>query len=229
MTKENTLIEVKNLYVSYGNQVVLRDVNLKVSPGDYIGIIGPNGAGKSTLQKAILSLVRKDSGEISYSKDLKISYLPQLNVRPGQFPAKVSEVINSGFVGTKFSRNQRRKRIADTVKDLGLEKYTSKLIGSLSGGELQRVLLARSIVSSPNLLLLDEPTSALDPGIREQFYILLGEINKEKDTAILVISHDQDTICCHAKHIMDIDVSVKFFGNVHQFTQYRRGVIHEHN
>ena len=160
------LIELKHITAGYGNKTVLKDVSLTVGVQDFLGIIGPNGGGKTTLLKVILGLLRPKSGEILYYRDgkevseLKIGYLPQLNHIDKKFPISVSEVVASGLASEKprFKRLnlEQLERVEEVLEQMGLESLKKRPIGELSGGQLQRVLLGRSIVSRPQVLILDE-------------------------------------------------------------------------
>ncbi|MDO4799329.1 MAG: ATP-binding cassette domain-containing protein [Bacillota bacterium] len=230
MSSKTPLLRVSHLAVRYAHCQVLDDVSFVVEPEDYIGIIGPNGAGKSTLEKAILGLIPIDKGVVEFAPGTVVSYLPQL--LPGEnagFPAKVREIIGTGFLGQRVSQAERRRRIDSLIDRLEIGALQRKLIGELSGGQLQRVLLARALVRKPDLLFLDEPTSALDAQVRETFYRLIDDINRSEKTAIVLISHDQNRICCHAKKILDLDGRVKFFGDIAAFDRYKKETQHVHD
>ena len=203
------LIEIKNITASYGTKNVLTDVSLNVWKNDFLGIIGPNGGGKTTLMKIILRLMKPVSGEIVFYENgqtvpaLKIGYLPQINPIDKNFPINVFEVVSSGLTGEKPRfRNftpEQQARIHRLIQQMGLEPFAGRAIGELSGGQLQRALLARAIVSHPQLLILDEPNTYVDKMFESQFYELLGEINK--DTAIILVSHDIGTLLPIVKNV----------------------------
>ena len=174
------LIEIKDVTAGYGNKTVLKDVSLDVLEGDFLGIIGPNGGGKTTLLKVILGLLQPNSGTIRFYQDgkqvpfLRIGYLPQLNNIDKKFPITVRDVISSGLASEKRwirgFNDQQQKRIDEVVAQMGLEELVKRPIGELSGGQLQRVLLGRSIVSDPQVLILDEPNSYVDKRFESHFY-----------------------------------------------------------
>ena len=212
------LIELKHITAGYGNKTVLKDVSLTVGVQDFLGIIGPNGGGKTTLLKVILGLLRPKSGEILYYRDgkevseLKIGYLPQLNHIDKKFPISVSEVVASGLASEKprFKRLnlEQLERVEEVLEQMGLESLKKRPIGELSGGPLQRVLLGRSSVSRPQVLILDEPNSYVDKRFESHFYQLLETINKE--SAIILVSHDIGTVLAMVKNIACVNETLHY-------------------
>ena len=177
------LIDIDHVTAAYGNKTVLRDISLTIWKDDFLGIIGPNGGGKTTLLKVILGLLPPVSGVIRFYEDgrivpsLRIGYLPQLNNIDKKFPISVREVVTSGLASEKplfrsYSASQKQ-RVEEVLGKMGLEDLANRAIGELSGGQLQRVLLGRSIVSRPQVLILDEPNSYVDKRFESHFYKLL--------------------------------------------------------
>lgn len=216
------LIELKNITAGYGNKTVLRDVSLTVWKDDFLGIIGPNGGGKTTLLKVILGLLPPQSGSVCFYRDgkqvpsLKIGYLPQLNNIDKKFPISVREVITSGLAAEKplfrsFTPAQK-DRVEEVIRKMGLEDLSGRAIGELSGGQLQRVLLGRSIVSRPQVLILDEPNSYVDKRFESRFYKLLEEINRE--SAIILVSHDIGTVLAMVKNIACVNETLHYHPGV---------------
>jgi len=214
----NKLITLRGITAGYGEKVVLKNVDLDIWQNDFLGIIGPNGGGKTTLLKVILGLLPPSSGDISfYHQDkevqsLKIGYLPQMNLIDKKFPISVREVISSGLSSEKplfkgFNKKQN-ERIEEVITQMGLTDLTDRPIGELSGGQLQRVLLGRSIVSRPELLILDEPNSYVDKRFESLFYELLRDINKE--SAVILVSHDMGTILPMVKNIACVNESLHY-------------------
>ena len=155
------LIEIKNVTAIYDIKTVLNSVSLDVWENDFLGIIGPNGGGKTTLLKIILGLMKPTSGDVLFFRDgknvpkLKIGYLPQINPIDKRFPISVFEVILSGLAGEKLLFEnftvQQKERVKELIIKIGLEEFSKRAIGELSGGQLQRTLLARAIVSRPQI------------------------------------------------------------------------------
>ena len=213
------LIELKEVTAGYDDKVVLRDVSLDVWRDDFLGIIGPNGGGKTTLLKVILGLLPPSAGTIrrfgakgEEVSSLRIGYLPQMSLIDRKFPISVREVVASGLAAEKplfrsFSREQEA-RIEEVIARMGLEELARRPIGELSGGQLQRVLLGRSIVSRPSLLILDEPNSYVDKRFESRFYQLLGEINHE--SAIILVSHDIGTVLSMVKNIACVNETLHY-------------------
>lgn len=214
----NKRIEIEHLTAGYPGKKVLDDVCLNVWENDFLGIIGPNGGGKTTLLKVILGLLRPEKGEIRFFQEgqpvpaLKIGYLPQTHLIDRKFPISVWEVISSGLSSEKplfrgFNASQQ-ERIEGVIEQMGLEGLDHRPIGELSGGQLQRVLLGRAIVSRPELLILDEPSSYVDKRFETRFYELLHEINKE--TAVILVSHDLGTILPLVKNIACVNETLHY-------------------
>lgn len=223
-------LEVEKLCVNYQGAEVLSRIDLKISPGEYVGIVGPNGSGKTTLVRAVLGLVLLSAGKVllfgknqpEFKDWKKVGYLPQRITHLDQrFPANVEEVVSAGLIASrpfpKELKSSDRDRVVEMLKELGISELRTRMIGRLSGGQQQRVLLARALVHDPELLFLDEPTTALDPATREAFYSLLQKINREKKTTILFVSHDPATMGKYASKLLYLDKKVVFFGSFDDF------------
>ena len=206
---KNPIISIKDLQVSYDGKTVLKEVNLNVYERDFLGIIGPNGGGKTTLVKTILGLLKPDKGTITFLKDGKevpeitMGYLPQYNTIDKKFPISIYEVILSGLNKQKtlwhrYSQAQH-EQAEQVIARMGLEGLEDRAIGELSGGQLQRALLGRAIISNPDVVILDEPSTYIDKRFEAKLYSLLEEINKER--AIILVSHDIGTVLQNVKSI----------------------------
>ena len=203
------IIKIEQLAAGYDQKQVLNDVNLTVYDDDYLGIIGPNGGGKTTLMRLILGLMKPTEGHVRYFKngeevkEITMGYLPQYNDLDKQFPISVYEVVLSGLSKQKklFSRYSKaqRQQALDTIEKMQLTDLKDRHIGALSGGQLQRVLLARAIVSKPDVVILDEPNTYIDRRFQKQMYEMLEQINKE--CAIIIVSHDIAEVLNNVKHI----------------------------
>lgn len=206
------IIEIKNLSAGYDGRTVLHDVNLTVYERDFLGIIGPNGGGKTTLIKCILGLLKPTKGEIVFASRPSLGYLPQYNSIDRKFPISVEEVILSGLsiqkpLASRFTPEEREKG-RQTIAHMGLEGLEHRSIGALSGGQLQRALLGRAVISSPTALILDEPSTYIDKRFEARLYELLAEINKE--CAIILVSHDIGTVLQQVKSIACVNETLDY-------------------
>lgn len=228
----NSLIEITDLKASYDGRTVLNRVNLTVYEKDFLGIIGPNGGGKTTLVKCILGLHKPDRGNIQFFKDgekkrnIRMGYLPQYNSIDRKFPISVYEVILSGLSEQKslFRRynSTHHEQVRYTLSQMGLEGLEKQAIDQLSGGQLQRVLLGRALVSNPDVIILDEPDTYIDQRFESKLYSLLEEINQER--AIMLVSHDIGTVLKSAKTIACVNETVHY----HPHTEIPTGWLEEH-
>jgi len=191
---ENAL-NITNLTAKYGKNIALQDVNMSVCKGEFLAVIGPNGGGKSTLLKAILGLISYEGKIDTFgeNKTRDIGYVPQISLAEKKFPISVLEVVLTGFHKKtlnpffKYSLPQK-KHAMETLERLGIEKLADRQIDELSGGEFQKTLLSRALISKPKILLLDEPTANIDPSSAKAIYALLKELNKT--ITIVMATHD---------------------------------------
>ncbi|HNZ26496.1 MAG TPA: metal ABC transporter ATP-binding protein [Spirochaetota bacterium] len=213
-------IEVRNLSVKYQNAIILNNINFTVDKGDYIAVVGPNGSGKTTLIKTLLALIEKSEGKIEFSTK-KIGYLQQkISIADSNFPSNVREIIRSGLLINKKSKiysSIDNEKVDSIIEKLGIEDIKYKLIGKLSGGQIQKALLARAIISDPDILILDEPTTALDPNSRDFFYNYIKELNEKENKTIILVSHDIGAVGKFAKKILYLDRVVIFYGTFSEF------------
>lgn len=219
------LVELHDVSVRYNNGVLaLEHITLDVNNKDLIALIGPNGAGKSTLLKVILGLVKPTSGSVKLfgsqdlTKNLKyVGYVPQsAQARDSNIPFSVFETVLLGrtpkaglfhHIGKKD-----RKKVEEVLKLFGLFDLKDRRIGQLSGGQAQRVFLAKAMVAEPKLLLLDEPTSGVDSASKKEFYQILERLNKENDITVILCSHDISAITKLANRVLCINRSQFFCG-----------------
>ena len=214
----NGVIKLSNIYVNYGKQNVLENINFQVNELDFIGIIGPNGAGKSTLLKTLLGLITPKSGQISImnypvSQGRKyIGYVPQVLEFDRAFPILVEDVVRMGRLSKSHlfkSYNRKDEEIVThCLEQVGMIKLRNRPIGELSGGERQRVYIARALASQPSILLLDEPTANIDSKIQNNIYELLKELNEY--ITILLISHDLAAISTYVKTIACVNRTLHY-------------------
>ncbi len=209
------LIKCENLSLGYEGKEVVGHLDFSVNTGDYLCIVGENGSGKSTLVKTLLGLLPPLSGRIEWKKEEGgIGYLPQQTAVQRDFPATVEEIVLSGFVGKvgirPFYNKAEKKTAHDKMVRLGIEKTAKKCYRELSGGQQQRVLLCRALCATDSILLLDEPTAGLDPMATKEFYRLIGELNRDGITVIMV-SHDIGAVSEYAGKVLHIGEKL-FFG-----------------
>ncbi len=214
--------EISNLSVSFGKTVVLKDVNLHIHCGELTTLIGPNGAGKTTLFKAIIGEV-PHSGKIVFT-DLetrktirpKIGYVPQMLETDKNAPISVLDlftVSSSSFPAWLGTKKSLAKKALSLLAEVDGEAFINRRIGALSGGELQRVLLALALMHDPEILLLDEPVSGVDSKGLGIFYNLLDNIRTRFDLSVIVISHDHKRIAAHSDRFILLDREILVEGS----------------
>ena len=192
------LLEVKDLTLGYDDENVINNISFSVEKNDFILVIGSNGVGKSTLIKGILGLIKPKSGEINYIDcDKKnVGYMPQETKVDANFPASVMEVVMSGLhanMGFRpFHNKEDKKKALNVLEILKIKDLVKKSFSELSGGQRQKVLLARGLCATNNLLILDEPSNNLDKYSKEEFYTTLKHLNEGHGIAIIMITHDLD-------------------------------------
>ncbi|KYC45357.1 MAG: Cobalamin import ATP-binding protein BtuD [Candidatus Methanofastidiosum methylothiophilum] len=214
------IIKLEKVSFDYGDNRVLEDITLTVYDDDFLGIIGPNGGGKSTLLKLILGLLTPTEGNILlFNKSPQegrkyVGYVPQYTLVDRNFPINVEQVVLSGRIGqTDFLRrySEKDRKIAEKSMDImGIKEIKNTQIGKLSGGQLQRVLIARALSTEPKLLLLDEPTANIDVQAETNFYDFLHGLSEKM--AIILVTHDTGAISSHVKTIGCINKTLHYHG-----------------
>lgn len=220
------LFELKNLSCGYNKDLIIKNLNMKMEDGDFICVVGPNGAGKTTLIKTILGLIKPLKGEVIYH-DLKpsfIGYMPQESKIDSRFPASNMEVVLSGTLNKvkHFYSKEDRERALNNFKLLGISKLKDKSFKDLSGGERQKVLLARSLSATSKLLILDEPSNNLDSKSKKELYKLIEDLN-QKGLSIMMITHDLDHGNLIGNKILSLREDDTFFGSVESFVRRIHG------
>lgn len=227
MSDAKPIVEMKDVDFSYDHKSqALKDIDLTIFEKDFVGVVGPNGGGKSTLLKLMLGFVKPDSGSIKLFSTIpkksthKVGYVPQFANFNGKFPISVEEVVLIGRLGKGFSLFRYSKEDKEKTKKildrLGVGHLKDQDIQSLSGGQLQRVLIARSLVNDPALLILDEPTASVDHEGEEGIFELLAELNK--DLAIVIVSHDVSYISKYVKRVICVNKTLAVHPN-HEFVE----------
>ncbi|WP_053955691.1 metal ABC transporter ATP-binding protein [Inediibacterium massiliense] len=215
------VLKLENVNVFYDQVHALSDICLSVKEKDFLAIIGPNGGGKSTLLKTILGLLKPTSGKIMlYGKRIQenlgmIGYVPQFTKFNKKFPISVEEVVHLGFLKNKNHpfiklKEVNKKKAEDIMKELNIFELRDRQIGQLSGGQLQRVLIARALVVEPKLLLLDEPTASLDANAKTQIHEILQRLNKEM--TIVMVTHDMSAVSTYVKNIACLNQKLFYHG-----------------
>ncbi|MDD2475266.1 MAG: metal ABC transporter ATP-binding protein [Dysgonamonadaceae bacterium] len=217
----NKILDISNLSAGYENNPhIIKHISFSVSEKDFLGIIGPNGGGKTTLLRTIMGLLKPVEGRISfYNKEgksvskINIGYLPQLNKIDQKFPITVFDVILSGLsTGNRLPflslPSKFKLCVHEVAEQMGVDNLLNLPIGQLSGGQLQRVLLGRSIIDNPVLLILDEPISYVDKLFETNFYKILDEINDRM--AIILVSHDIGTILSMVQNVLCVNESAHY-------------------
>ncbi|MGE5546233.1 MAG: zinc ABC transporter ATP-binding protein ZnuC [Solirubrobacterales bacterium] len=197
------LLRMEAVSLAFGDQPVLVDVSLTVQPGRIVTIVGPNGAGKSTLLKVALGLVRADRGKVARAPDLVVGYVPQKLTVARTLPLSVRRFLAMAAPGRLPAAV-----LQDALDTVRAGHVLGRQVADLSGGELQRVLLARALVRKPRLLVLDEPVGGVDMVGQAELYDLIGHLAHEQGTGILLVSHDlhlvmaaTDEVVCLNRHV----------------------------
>ena len=223
-TENEIIISLRNISKRWEGKTALTDINFDVRQGDFIAITGPNGGGKTTLLRILLKLLKPTEGNVTYYRDgkpadeLSIGYLPQKNLIDSHFPIDVEEVMASGLIGENLPSNKVKSRVKETIGLMGLESHAKASIGNLSGGQLQRALLGRAIISRPKLLVLDEPLSYVDKRFEHYIYDLVAEL--AKTTTLLLVSHEMSTIAGMANRHLIIDHTLTECHSAHHHVHY---------
>lgn len=197
----DALIRAEGLALAYGRNQVLSGVDLEVKPGEIVTLIGPNGAGKSTLVKVLLGLIRPDRGRVARKEHLQIGYLPQKFLLEPILPLSVARFMT-------LTARHSKEAVEESLEETGAGLLIDAPVHALSGGELQRVLLARAILGRPDLLVLDEPVQGVDFTGEAALYDLIGRIRRTRGCGVLMISHDlhlvmgaTDRVICLNQHV----------------------------
>jgi len=221
----NSVIDVKNL----NYKSIIKNISFSIKRGDYTAIIGPNGGGKTTLLRLILGLIQPTSGEIKFfnrskkefKDSSKIGYVPQRAAQLDlNFPITVYEVVKLGFAYKsslfKPMSSEDKQHIKDIMEKVGVSDLKDRLVSQLSGGQRQRVMIARALVSRPQILILDEPNTGVDTQSQKIFYDFLRELNQKEKITILFVTHDLGVIVDDVTNVLCINQSLLSCQNPHE-------------
>jgi zinc transport system ATP-binding protein len=206
------IIKLEKVTFSYGKEEFLKAITLPIYEDDFLGIIGPNGGGKTTILKLILGLLEPEKGKIRvFGKSPKkarneIGYLSQFKNIDFDFPVTAHEIVLLSKVGDKLIKRyskEDKEAVRKSMKELGIWNLRDKKLNELSGGEKQRVFVARALANEPKVLILDEPMSNLDIHIQEEFYKILKELNNK--IAIVIVDHDLEMVSKYAKEVVCVN------------------------
>ena len=212
--KNNICLRLTDVGASYDGKEIFKNLSLEVGERDYLAVTGANGCGKTTLMRIILGLKQPTMGTVEYFSQghpvshLDIGYLPQMNSIDSKFPISVEEVVMSGLneCGKTFfqhTTDAMRNQVDETLREMGIKELGSRAFGTLSGGQQQRALLARAIVSNPDIVILDEPNTYIDRHFQSHLYDMLDLLNKR--SAIIIVTHDIAAIKTKTSHILHME------------------------
>jgi len=219
------IIQLQGLDYQVANQVILQNISFDIHQGDYVALLGPNGGGKTTLIKLLLGLLTPTKGEIkifnidqkSFTKCNKIGYVPQnVSLFDSNFPLSVYETVSLGLAAKKswfsFLTKIEREQIDAAMDTASISHFKDKNLSELSGGQRQRVMIARALVSQPEILILDEPSTGVDIVTQKKFYQFLKHLNREKKLTIIFITHDLGVIADDVNYVLAVNQKLVFAG-----------------
>jgi zinc transport system ATP-binding protein len=236
----SSLISARNVVKHFGDRAVLQNISIDVEQGKIVTLIGPNGAGKTTLVRILLGLTSADQGHIERRRDLKIGYMPQKLTIDPTLPITIERFL-------KLSGNHDPLKIRGILDRIHISHLFNAPLQSASGGEMQRVLLARALLGSPNLLVLDEPAQGVDVSGQAELYELIGKIRDETGCGVIMISHDlhivmsstdevvclNHHVCCHGEpeQVSNDPAYLELFGanTASSLAVYTHNHNHEHD
>jgi zinc transport system ATP-binding protein len=197
MLKNSPLLEVQNVNLNFNDIQILHDISFNLFPGEIVVVIGPNGGGKTSLAKIIAGILKPNSGQVIFNHNLVIGYVPQKIKIEKTIPISVARFL-------KLFSIEQNKNIAlkKFLEEIQVSNLLSKNLYDLSGGQLQRVMLAGALLKKPQLLILDEPLQGLDINGQAEFYELIEYLNKEEKISIFMISHDLQMVMRQANHVI---------------------------
>ncbi|HLR15566.1 MAG TPA: metal ABC transporter ATP-binding protein [Bacillota bacterium] len=225
------VVSVKHVNFSYGNKAILKDIQLDIQKGSFLGLVGPNGGGKTTLIQLILGLLPPDEGEIRilgqpikhFKQWNRIGFVSQkANSFNKGFPATVFEVVAMGLTSKigyfRFFKKHHKEKVIHALTQVNMEGFANQNIGNLSGGQQQRVFIARALVGDPELIILDEPTVGVDYKNVQRFYELLHTLNTKDNITLLLVTHDTGVMTKFATDVACLNQTLHFHGDSEAYT-----------
>lgn len=220
---EKPIVELLNVSAHYGSILAVENVSLSISAQDLLGIFGPNGGGKSTLLKLLLGLVPPSTGSIRVFGQSpcqvrrRLGYVPQHSDVNKSFPASVLDLVLMGSLPRTAHpffhfRQKAREKARECLVTMGIEGLESRLLSQLSGGQLQRALISRTLMSQPELILLDEPTASVDPETKQIIYELLKTLRQQGAT-VLIVSHDTAALAPVVSRVACLNQTLHYHGD----------------
>ena len=222
-----SLVSIDKIKLKYGSNTIIDGLSFDINEKDFICIVGPNGSGKTTLIRGILGLIPLSGGKIHFNVNRnQIGYMPQETTVDANFPASVFEIVLSGALNKDriFYSKETKERAIETLKLLNIKKLEKRSFTELSGGQRQKVLLARALMATDKILILDEPSNNLDKKSKSELYEMVQKLNKEKNITIVMITHDLDHGNLIGNKILSLHDKDYFFGTTEE---YVRKVHHE--
>ena len=204
------LLTLSAVTAGYGGSPAIRDIDLEIGPGDFLGLVGPSGSGKTTVLRVALGALKSEGGTLQRAAGLRLAYVPQVETVNWDFPISVAEAVLMARTSERWlpwPTRIEKARVAEVLTRLGLDGLGDRHIRELSGGQQQRVFLARALLADPQLLLLDEPTSGVDVRTRHEVLHLLADLNAE-GIAIVLTTHDLNGIAAHLPRIVCVNGEV---------------------
>jgi zinc transport system ATP-binding protein len=214
------IIELENVSFSYGGEPVLKNINLQIEQGEYIGVIGPNGGGKTSFVKLLLGLLNTQTGTVRlwganashFSERRRIGYVPQrVGSSDFRLPITVEEVVHFGA--------KSKDDAAAAMRRIGIIDLAQRPLAELSGGQQQKVFIAKALASSPEVLILDEPTAGVDVKSQDDFYQLIARLNSEDGLTIIMVSHDIDVVVNEVSKLVCINEELVYHGLPKEFME----------
>ena len=213
LSTENKQLVLHRVCLRYDRREVLTDVSAAIAARDFALITGPNGGGKTSLLRIMLGLLPPTAGEVAFFRNaaavpvLDMGYLPQKSRIDSRFPVTVSELVSMGLTGRRLSRTEAREALGSVLERVGLTGEASRPIAALSGGQLQRALFARALITAPEVLVLDEPTSYVDKAFEQQMLDILQEVNRT--TTVLLVSHEAESFAPLANRLFRVHTTLE--------------------